>query len=310
MTSRLSKTRFALLALLLCLFSACKEKERGSSPILLRVDGRSVTVDQFKNDFEKTLPSARNLSTEEKEDLQRSFLVQVIDRELTLAVADRLGITISPAQVEAALQKYRKDYPPGVFEKALKERGITLAQWRCELEEGLLMEKVVRQAVYSRVTVSEKEIAAYYQEHRDEFDRPVQVRARQIVVANEAEGQRILGLLRQEKPFEEVARQYSLSPDREQGGDLGFFARGEMPSEFDAIVFALPVGRLSELVKSEYGYHVFKVEERREAERLTLEAVSDEIRQKLHAEKKERAYQKWLHYLHTQATIEVNWSLL
>jgi peptidyl-prolyl cis-trans isomerase C len=310
MTSRLSKTRFALFALLLCLFSACKEKEKGSSLVLLRVDGRSVTVDRFKSDFEKILPSAQNFSTEEKEDLQRSFLVQVIDRELTLAVADRLGITISPAQVEAALQKYRKDYPPGVFEKVLKERGITLAQWRCELEEGLLMEKVVRQAVYSRVTVSEKEIAAYYQEHRDEFDRPVQVRARQIVVGNEAEGQRILGFLRQGKPFDEVARQYSLSPDREQGGDLGFFARGELPLEFDAIVFALPVGRLSELVKSEYGYHVFKVEERRKAECLTLEAVNDEVRRKLHTEKEERAYQKWLHDLHTQATIEVNWPLL
>ena len=107
----------------------------------------------------------------------------------------------------------------------LKERGITLEDWRLELEQGLLMEKVVRQMVYSQVRVEDSEIEAYYQEHREEFDRPAQVRARQIVLGSREEGERVLGLLRQGEPFAEVARQNSLSPDAEQGGDLGFFAR-------------------------------------------------------------------------------------
>ncbi|NIQ08622.1 MAG: foldase, partial [Gammaproteobacteria bacterium] len=81
--------------------------------------------------------------------------------------------------------------------------------------------------------------AAYYEANRKNFDRPAQVRARQIVVADEIEGQKVLDLLRQGEPFAEVAKEYSLSADAEDGGDLGFFARGEMPPEFDEVVFDL-----------------------------------------------------------------------
>jgi peptidyl-prolyl cis-trans isomerase C len=302
--------RLYLFLFLLLLFSACQPKEEAAAPVLIHVDGRSVTLEQFQKDFSATLPPGQNLSSEEKEELKRAFLVQVIDRELALAEAENLGITVTPTEVEEALQEYRRDYPAGAFEEMLRERGITLDSWQRELTQNLLMEKVVRQAAYTGVTVEEEEVAAHYQEHREDFDRPEQVRARQIVLSTEAEGQRILGLLRQGEPFAEMARQHSLSPDGEQGGDLGFFARGEMPPEFDAVVFSLPVGRLSDLVKSEYGFHIFLVEERRKAMRLGLDSVQDEIRAELRAEKEDQAYQEWLRKLRVQAAIEVNWSLI
>jgi peptidyl-prolyl cis-trans isomerase C len=302
--------RLFLFLFLLLPFSACQPEEEAAAPVLIHVDGRSVTLEQFQKDFSATLPPGQNLSSEEKEELKRAFLVQVIDRELALAEAENLGITVTPTEVEEALQEYRRDYPAGAFEEMLRERGITLDSWQRELTQNLLMEKVVRQAAYTGVTVEEEEVAAHYQEHREDFDRPEQVRARQIVLSTEAEGQRILGLLRQGEPFAEMARQHSLSPDGEQGGDLGFFARGEMPPEFDAVVFSLPVGRLSDLVKSEYGYHIFLVEERRKAMRLGLDSVQDEIRAELRAEKEDQAYQEWLRKLRVQAAIEVNWSLI
>jgi peptidyl-prolyl cis-trans isomerase C len=302
--------RLLLFLLFLLLFSACTQKEETAAPVLIHVDGRSVTVAQFESDFAATLPPGQNLAPEEKEELERAFLVQVIDRELALAEAEHLGVTVTPTEVEEALQEYRRDYPAGALEEMLRERGMTLESWQRELTQSLLMEKVVRQAAYSGVSVEEEEIVAHYQEHREEFDRPEQVRARQIVVSSEAEGQRILGLLRQGEPFDKVARQNSLSPDGEQGGDLGFFARGEMPPEFDAVVFSLPVGRLSDLIKSEYGFHIFLVEERRKAMRLELKSVQDEIRAELRAEKEERAYQEWLRKLRGEANIQVYWSLI
>lgn len=172
------------------------------------------------------------------------------------------------------------------------------------------MEKLLEQAVYSRVSVSDEEVAAYFKANRDQFDRPEQVRARQIVVADEAEGQEVLGILRQERSFAEVAAEYSLSPDAEQGGDLGFFSRGEMPPEFDAIVFDLPVKRLSDLVKSEYGYHIFLVEEKRKAKRLNKKEASDEIRAILEGRKKEEVYLAWLQDMRARAVISVDWAQL
>ncbi|HEX9873635.1 MAG TPA: peptidyl-prolyl cis-trans isomerase [Deferrimonas sp.] len=302
--------RIALAIILLSALLACKEKTEAVDPPLVRIDGRVITLSEFKSDFERTLPAGRNLSLEERGDLERAFLIQAIDRELTLAEAERLGIEVTAEEHQAALQEYQKDYPGTALETMLHDTGQTLEKWRDELGEGLLMEKVVRQAVYSRVSISDDEIDGYYRQHREEFDRPAQVRARQIVVGSEAEGQRILGLLRQGEDFAEIARKYSLSPDSEAGGDLGFFSRGQMPPEFDAVVFTLPVNRLSDLIKSEYGYHIFRVEESRKAVRLTLGEVRDEIREQLRATKEEQIHLEWLQNLRERATIEVNWNLL
>jgi len=304
-----SKTLLVLIFFCLPLL-ACKERGEAASPVLVRVDNRTVTLDQFRREFAKTQPAGQELSAEEKNQLERAFLVQVIDRELTLAEAERLHIQVTPAEVEQAIQGYRSEYPDGSFDEVLKERGISYEEWRQELELGLLVEKVMKEAVDAKLAVSDEEIANYYRENQDEFNRPEQVWARQIVVGSKEEGQRILGLLRQGRPFAAVAKEYSLSPDAEEGGDLGFFARGQMPPEFDKVVFTLAPGRISDLVQSEYGYHIFLVEERRPAQRLTLEQARAQIRDQLLEAKQEQAYQAWLQDLRSRAKIDMNWSLL
>lgn len=297
--------------LLLCLLAAC---EGGAQDVvrapLIEINGQLINKAEFLAAFEKSLQKDQPLTGIEREELQRSFLVQLIDRELIHGEARRLGIAVTEADIEAALQSHRQDYPGAAFETMLQERGLTLEDWRDELRESLIMEKLLEEAVYSRVEVSEMEVAAYYEANRDQFDRPAQVRARQILVATEAEGQKALAQLRQGQPFAEVAREYSLSPDAEQGGDLGFFSRGEMPPEFDAVVFDLPVNRLSELVKSEYGYHIFLVEEKRQAAQLKQKEVIEEIRTLLEGQKKEEVYLEWLQELRSKAAISVDWTQL
>ena len=298
------------LGLLLTLLGGCSRQEEASSPVLLRVDGRELTLEQFRKEFSRSQPPEQKLSEEERKEMERAFLAQVIDRELALSEADRLGITITPEELEAAINETRNEYPQGTFESVLLERSTTLKEWSEGLKRNLLMEKIVAQTVYSRVSVSEEEIKAYFEQNLAEYDRPDQVRARQIVVASEEEGQKVLGLLRQGEPFAEVAQQYSMSPDAEDGGDLGFFARGEMPAEFDAVVFKLTPGRLSDLIKSEYGYHVFLVEEKRKAHQLTLDEAREDIRQHLIHNKEASSYHQWLQDLRTQAVLEVDWNQL
>jgi len=300
----------AFVLLLALLLGACQSEEQSSSPVLLRVDGREVSLAQFRHSFSKSLPAGQKLSEEERKELESSFLVQIIDRELALAQADRMGLKVTAAEHEKAIEETRREYPSGTFETMLRDRGTNLLDWSNDLKKDLLMEKVVNRAVYAQLQVTAEEIQSYYEANREQFNRPDQVRARQIVVSTEEEGQKVLGLLRQGEPFAEVAKRYSLSPDAEAGGDLGFFARGEMPVEFEKAVFNLAVGRLSDLVKSEYGYHVFLVEEERKAAKLTLDDVRQEIRETLLAEKKEKEYQTWLRELRSQATIEMDWSLL
>jgi parvulin-like peptidyl-prolyl isomerase len=129
------------------------------------------------------------------------------------------------------------------------------------------------------------------------------------VVTDPVEGEQILVRLRKGESFAEIAKRQSLSPEAEQGGDLGFFGRDEMPPEFGA-VFALPVGALSPLVKSEYGYHLFLVLEKRPAARLSRQEAEREIRALLETDRRETLYQEWLQELRGKATIEVDWRQL
>jgi peptidyl-prolyl cis-trans isomerase C len=297
--------------LLLGTVAACTEKKTAPpADILIKIDNRIVTLQDFRRDFEQILPKEQQSSAAERDELQRSFLAQTIDRELALAAAAKLGVQVSPAEVDAALAELQRDYPAGEFEANLQEGKMTLDDWKRELQDRLLVEKLVKKVVGDKAQVSDAAIASYYRANRDEFDRPAQVRARQIVVASEADGEKILALLQAKTPFAQVAKEHSLSPDAEEGGDLGFFARGEMPAEFDAVVFNLPVGRLSPLIKSEYGYHIFLVEERRDAGKLSLAQAREEIHSRLQGELEEQLYRQWLDELRAKAKISVNWALL
>lgn len=299
-----------IFSLLLTLLPACSRQEEAGSPVLLRVDGREVTLEQFHKEFSGSQPPEQKLSEDERNEMERAFLAQMIDRELALSEADRLGIVITLPEIEAAITETRSEYPEGTFESALRERGTNLKEWSEGLRRNLLMEKIIAQTVYSKIFVSDEEIQTYFKENRAEYDRPDQVRARQLVVASEEEGKKVLGMLRQGDPFAEVARQFSMSPDAEKGGDLGFFGRGEMPAEFDAVVFKLTPGRLSDLIKSEYGYHVFLVEEKRKAHQLSLDEAREDILQHLTHVKQASGHHQWLQDLRIRASIEMNWELL
>lgn len=303
-----------LLPILACLAtvmlsSGCSTGPAPASKPFIRINDRQISKAEFDTAFARTVKPGQTFSASERQSLERAFLTQLIDRELTLAEARRRGLAVSPAELDAALEEHRRDYPAGGFEAMLKERGLTLEDWRTELTQNLLLDKLTDQIVGERGRIGEMEIDTYYSTHRGDFDRPQQVRARQIVVADQAEGERVLARLRKGEAFAEVARSTSLSPDAKQGGDLGFFGRDEMPPEFE-VVFSLPAGKVSSLVKSDYGYHLFLVEEKRPAVRLSRQEAEREIRAILEAERRESTYQEWLQELRGKAAVEVDWRQL
>jgi peptidyl-prolyl cis-trans isomerase C len=299
-----------LVWLAVALLGGCRDQGEPPSSVLLRVNERIVSFDRFEDEFARHLTVRETVSEQTRRELKRSFLVQKIDRELILSAADRAAIVLSEAQQKALVAEHRQDYAAADFEEMLQERGLSEEIWRRQLLETRRIEATIERLAYAGIVVSDEDIAAWYRQHRAEFDVPEQVRARQITLANEAEGQRVLGQLRQGLDFAEAARRFSTSPDAEQGGDLGFFGRGQMPDAFDRVVFELPTGRISELVQSEYGYHLFLVEERRPAQRLALDQVRDQISARLRAARQEQAYRDWLQQLRSEATIEVDWTLL
>ncbi|RMG20052.1 MAG: peptidylprolyl isomerase [Deltaproteobacteria bacterium] len=247
----------------------------------------------------------------ELETLRRELLDDRIDRLLLLQLAKERGIEAEPGEVERLLLRLRADYPGDTFEEFLADEGIPLSQLKAELRERVLIQRLLQREVRARVVVTDDEIQAYYDSHPEEFKVPEQVHARQIVVKTREEAEALRTELRKRHgpDFAEVARSRSIAPEAAQGGDLGWFERGVMPPPFD-VCFDLPVGRVSEVVESPYGYHLFQVLERRKARVLSLDEARDRIEAKLRREKEKRAQERYVALLRETAKIEINEAVL
>ncbi|OGP99548.1 MAG: hypothetical protein A2026_19815 [Deltaproteobacteria bacterium RBG_19FT_COMBO_46_12] len=274
--------------------------------IIAQVNEEQISVEEFDREFkELILEPGQEAKGAELIDLKRAYLDQVIERKILIQEARRLGIKISQEELNQAISEIKMDYPEEGFGEKLGLKGTTLEEWKNRLEEKLLAEKVIRGAFYPPEKIGEKEALQYYEDHRSSFQIAKKVRARQIVVEDGEEAIQILKRLKKGESFEKLAREKSLGPEKVQGGDLGYFSQGEKPTEFDS-VFTMDVGAISEVIKSPYGYHIFRLEERIQPRQIPFEEARLEILQGLGRKKGEENYQKWLKILKEKAIVRVN----
>jgi len=153
--------------------------------------------------------------------------------------------------------------------------------------------------------VSEEEILKQFQANRAQYDKPEQAHVRHILVESDAAARFVLARLNRGEKFEDLARQLSKDPgSKEQGGDLGFVGKGQLVPEFERAAFALErPGQTSPVVKTQYGYHIIRLVERRVAQPASLAQVRDQIRRELLSKKQEADFQAWVKQLKAKAKI-------
>ena len=296
-----------VIGLVLSALWGCSQQEaRLPENIIAQVNEEQIQVEAFDREYkELILEPGRETPRAGREDLKRACLDQVIERKILVQEARRSGIKISPEELNQAVSEIKKDYSGEEFGETLGLRGMTLEEWKVRLEEKLLAEKVIRSVFHSQEKVDEKEALRYYEDHRSSFQIGQRVRVRQIVVADGEEAIQILKRLKKGERFEKVASEKSLGPEKLQGGDLGYFSQGERPSEFDC-VFSMEVGAISDVIKSPYGYHIFKLEEKIEPRQIPFEEAKAGILQDLGQKRAEENYEKWLKGLKEKAKVKIN----
>ena len=297
---------FALSLLFFSLWGCSQWEGRLPEHVLAQVNEEQITVNEFEGEFkELMLEPGKEGKGEGFGGLKEAYLDQMIERKILAQEARRLRIKVSPEELNQAIFEVRKDYPKGAFDERLGLKGTTLEEWQARMEERLLAEKMARSAVGYGGEVDERETFEYYETYRASFQLGQKVRARQIVVADGEEAIQVLKRLKKGESFEKMAKERSLGPEKVNGGDLGYFRQGEKPAEFDS-VFAMEVGAISEVIKSPYGYHIFKLEEKIEARQIPFEEAKAGILQKLRQKKGEEEYQRWLKGLRGKANVKVN----
>ncbi len=308
--SPLLATWIALVALLpACSPPPSTAREAVSPRVVARIDGEPITSHDFSRylrqlDRESGASSA-TLTNEQRDLYRKRALDRLIDQQILLREAALKAIGVSDKMVDLALAWIKADYKPDAFKEMLLDRNTTEAFLRAEVRQRLIIERLIEQAVTARIDTSDKEVEAFFEKHRDMFKRPEQARVSQIVVKTEEQATELRRLVRRgASSFAEHARKYSLSPDGEKGGDLGWISRGSMPEVFDRGCFDLPIGRTSQVITSDYGYHLCRVTDRRPKRKLRLDEVREQIRTRLRQEKATAAEKRWMADLRASVRIE------
>ena len=282
-----------------------RDAERAARAVAV-VNGEPVSAEALARDLREARAGAGE--GEGKDDvLRRRVLDELVDRALLLQEARARSIVVGQDQVERAFLRIRAEYPGTHFDDLLAQERLSQTELKARLKEQLAVERLFEDEVFPRVTVVDAEVERFYADHAAEFQEPDRVRVSQIVVATREEAQQLREKLRRNpQTFADVARKSSVAPEGKNGGDLGYIGRGSgFPEVFDAC-FTMPLNVVSEVTPSPYGFHLFKVTDRKSAQRRTLEQAKAEIREKLTREKRARAQEEFLRGLRQRAKIQVD----
>ncbi|MBL7685420.1 MAG: peptidyl-prolyl cis-trans isomerase [Deltaproteobacteria bacterium] len=224
--------------------------------------------------------------------MKESLLDDLIQKKILFKEAVKEGIQVSEEQLEKEIKKLKSRYTEMAFQHMLEDRKIDYQVWRENKRAHLMAEQLIQKKLFDQIKIPEEKMKEYYNQHLEEFTQPESVHVRQIVTDNKGSAEAIIKELKKGENFAMLARDLSISPDRLQGGDIGFITRGNYPKEFE-ICFDLKVGELSSVVQSLYGFHVFKVLEKQPEKRLSFEEVKGQIESWLQEQERDEAFHRY-----------------
>lgn len=248
-------------------------------------------------------------------EIAASALISVATRGLVEAEAARRGVAVSPAAIEAEFEKQYQAMLDsyGITEEFLigyfAAQGGSLEEFKAEgrasVEEQLLYE-AVQEAVVGPIELSVDELRTYFEERKRDYGTEEEIRASHILVETEEEAQAVLDQLTTGADFAALARERSKDTgSAAKGGDLDWFGRGAMVPEFENAAFALQVGETSGIVQSQFGFHVIRVTDRREATMPEFEAVSERVRKDATSALSTERFNAWLSAARKVATVVI-----
>ncbi|AGA57737.1 parvulin-like peptidyl-prolyl isomerase [Thermobacillus composti KWC4] len=230
-----------------------------------------------------------------------SVLDDLIRQEVIRQAVEEAGKTASDEEVQARMEKFAEPY--GSMDAFLAEiayYGYSEEMLREQVATQIKIEKIIG----ADVAVTDEEIAAYFEENKDSFDKPETVRASHILVETREEAESLLKQLEAGADFAELAAEHTLDEmTKESGGDVGDFARGEMEEGFEETAFSLEIGETA-IAETSYGFHVVRVTDKSAAQEATLDSAREEIVDYLTQSKLADLVDGWIADREAEADIE------
>jgi peptidyl-prolyl cis-trans isomerase C len=234
------------------------------------------------------------------DDIRKKTAKQLIAQELVLQEAERRKLVCSDSLIDSLVGIYKTRFGgDSMFTSLLVRNGQTIEVFRSQLREGFLLDSIMKILLGTIDTVSEAECKKFYTDNPDKFKDIGKIRARHILLSFgkdtsaaalgklRTKAEMILGEARNGKDFAKLAKRYSNDPNSKNGGDIGWFKRGDLMPELENPLFAQKVGGITEIIVSKMGYHILQKSDQADSAAIPYDNISWKIRKNIEMAKEQ-----------------------
>ena len=289
--------------------------------VVAQVNGENISGDVISRELKKATQQYKKrgmpLNANQEKSAAKKLIDDEIGRTLLVLKAKESGVSITKELMEKRIKevkaKFRSD---SIFEHKLADQGLTLEQYKAELEIDLYMDQIIKKEIEPKIQVPEKEALDYYKTNKNKFTTPEKVRASIILLKfNPSQGksgeqkilkkfESILDQLRNGADFSAMAKKFSQDSLASKGGDLGYFTRKQMLPAFSDKAFKMKTGETSDIFRTGHGFHVLKVTDKKSEGTTPFSEEKAKIKALLIQKKSSKATQEYIKVLKKKAKIK------
>lgn len=298
---------------------AAEEKAPGDKVAV--VNGVTISKDTYDRELDffvrRAAPGGQQIPDVQMAQMKSEVLESLIDRELLFQESKKKGIQVKSDAVSDQLQKIQQRYPnKEEFKKLLSNMGLTESDVQAQIERGMAIQKLIDKEVTEKIKVSDEETKAFYDKNPQLFQQPEQIKASHILIKVQADApadqkaearkkiEDVQQKVKKGEDFATLAKTYSEGPSGPKGGDLGYFRRGQMVKPFEEAAFSLKPDETSEIVETQFGYHLIKVNDKKPAKKMAYAEVKDRLNEHLKKQKTDSEASAYIETLRKDAKIE------
>ncbi len=297
------------------------ETAADAAAVVATVNGSVIKKGEFKQELDSTYrryhEAGQLIDGSMYEQLKKEVLESLINLIVLEEHSRQLSIVVDEGAVEKHYQKAVSKYASKrAYHKALNEAGLTEADLRTRIRRTLAAQRVVEEHLSPKIIVTDEEVKTYYEENAFEFEHDVQVHAAHILIkvppfADKEKRQQaqkrireIQSKIKAGEDFAELAKTYSEGPSKVNGGDIGYFSSAQMVPAFETAAFSLEPGEVSDVVATQFGYHLIKVYDRKPAGKVPFSEAGPMLKQRFFRQRLDASLEKLVEKLKAGASIE------
>jgi parvulin-like peptidyl-prolyl isomerase len=273
---------------------SCSENKKDTD-IFIKAGTREVKFEEFNKDFNNYIS-----------EIKKDYINDYIDNLLLDMKVDELGIKVTDTDIDNYIKFFEENIIETPLDKYLKTTGFTRQTWREKLRKDLTREKLIKSQVYNKIKITDDDIESYYEENHEEFVLPKKYHVLQILVSSKEEARNLYNKLKISRNFKNYAEKYSIAPEAKKGGDLGFITLSMLPKDAQEKLVCLETGKVSNVIESNLGFHLFMITEIQQSKLKPLKDVSEKIKKILEEKKQEESLKIWLLELRKATKVAVN----